>query len=78
VAARSEKPERYEQAGKAIFLNDRPLACACGSLDLMSVEPGGDDEVLLGMAVTRGRKARGWCAACWIRKFDASKQVGEE
>lgn len=53
-----------------------PLACACGSADLIAIAPGQDDEAcdLLGtrMVTKRGVDLRCWCEACWIGKAQAA------
>lgn len=42
------------------------IRCDCGSDDLVSVAPGGEDEHGPGgILVARGTLARGWCAWCW-------------
>jgi hypothetical protein len=52
-----------------ITLENQPLACACGSADIVAVAPGTEDEVRMGMVVKRGVTPRAYCPVCWVREF---------
>lgn len=43
------------------------LRCACGSADVMCVDPGGEAELdpVLAIVLRRGVPARGFCRECW-------------
>lgn len=40
------------------------LRCACGSSDIISIDPGSDAEMVCDIVIRRPIPARGWCAAC--------------
>lgn len=48
----------------------RPLECvACGSVDILALCPGTEDERLLGIVVRRGVAVRAWCPVHWHERF---------
>jgi len=42
-----------------------PYRCTCGSDDIVSVDPGDEDEIACGILIRRGREPRATCLACW-------------
>jgi len=53
------------------------LACACGSTALLAIQPGTDDDVLMGFVLKRGERVQCWCEACWERRFGYDGAVVE-
>lgn len=46
------------------------LCCAdCGEAEIISVWPGKEDVQMELFRLIPGRPVRGWCEACWLKRF---------
>jgi hypothetical protein len=64
-------------------MTDKQLRCRCGSEVLFAISPGAAPSNVVALTATkaerarlrRGRPARAWCEACWLRKHQPRKSA---